>query len=377
MPSRKRRFLATILGLAFALALIGWLFRPPRPHYAVADIGVLPGAALSSASGLNNRGDVVGLSGSERRDLQHGFLYRNGGLIDLGRFEMIGSHGGPAINDSGQITGTVYLSATRQNHAFLYDACGMHDLGTPPGDSTSLGNGINGRDQIAVDAWARGSGPGAFVDHSFLYAGGRMKDIGAPPGCTDVSSAGINAAGQIVGRCRRSMGGWQAFVYDSRTQKMTPLAAPPGLKSYAAGINNQAQIIGSLVLPHEMEHAALWAGGRVTDLGTLPGTDSANGEAINNAGVAVGATWTQPNALGRLVGDHPIRFGMLTPWAQPNVTECAFVYQNGRMQDLNALISGQSSWVLEAAEGINDRGQIVGRGLHHGQERAFLLTPVR
>jgi probable HAF family extracellular repeat protein len=44
---------------------------------------------------------------------------------------------------------------------------------------------------------------------------------------------------------------------------------------------------------------------------------------------------------------------------------------------LNDLIPRDSDWTLESARGINDRGQIVGQGQHHGQERAFLLTPIR
>jgi probable HAF family extracellular repeat protein len=44
---------------------------------------------------------------------------------------------------------------------------------------------------------------------------------------------------------------------------------------------------------------------------------------------------------------------------------------------LNTLIPEDADWNLEEASGINDHGQIVGYGLHHGQERAFLLTPTR
>lgn len=55
----------------------------------------------------------------------------------------------------------------------------------------------------------------------------------------------------------------------------------------------------------------------------------------------------------------------------------AFVCKDGRMQDLGELIPKNSDWTLEQASSINDSGQIVGKGFHHGQERAFLLTPVQ
>jgi hypothetical protein len=44
------------------------------------------------------------------------------------------------------------------------------------------------------------------------------------------------------------------------------------------------------------------------------------------------------------------------------------------MKDLNKLIPAGSGWMLQEAYGINNAGQIVGTGMHNGQEHAFLLT---
>jgi hypothetical protein len=44
--------------------------------------------------------------------------------------------------------------------------------------------------------------------------------------------------------------------------------------------------------------------------------------------------------------------------------------------DLNSLIPPNSGWKLRMANAINDRGQIVGRGLLNGQKRGFLLEPI-
>ncbi len=46
------------------------------------------------------------------------------------------------------------------------------------------------------------------------------------------------------------------------------------------------------------------------------------------------------------------------------------------MYDLNNLISANSGWTLEVANGINDSGEICGYGLIGGNTHAFLLTPV-
>lgn len=56
--------------------------------------------------------------------------------------------------------------------------------------------------------------------------------------------------------------------------------------------------------------------------------------------------------------------------------DLGFLYREGVWTYLNALIDPLSGWVLTSGNGINDSGQITGRGLLNGQERAFLMTPV-
>jgi uncharacterized membrane protein len=44
-------------------------------------------------------------------------------------------------------------------------------------------------------------------------------------------------------------------------------------------------------------------------------------------------------------------------------------------RDLNSLLPANSGWTLASATAINDRGEIVGRGVFHRDERGFLLIP--
>jgi probable HAF family extracellular repeat protein len=55
----------------------------------------------------------------------------------------------------------------------------------------------------------------------------------------------------------------------------------------------------------------------------------------------------------------------------------AFLWQDGVMTDLNTLIPPGSSLSLQAAQEINDLGQIVGQASDQttGKNRAFLLVP--
>ena len=149
MSVPKRRLLAAILGLAVVLAfsLSKWLSSRPAPRYTVTDLGVLPGYAESSASGINSRGDVVGviLPQPSRMFQKHIFFYRSGRMTDLGLSSLLG---GPAINDRGEVTGNVTLNG-QNGRPFLYSAAQMRDLGNLPGCSMGFGNSMNNQGQIA------------------------------------------------------------------------------------------------------------------------------------------------------------------------------------------------------------------------------------
>jgi probable HAF family extracellular repeat protein len=104
-------------------------------------------------------------------------------------------------------------------------------------------------------------------------------------------------------------------------------------------------------------HAFAYSGGSMQDLGTLPGTSISSASDINDHGEIVGATAI---AVGQ-------------PYYH------AFLYINGQMKDLNSLIDPNSGWTLVEATGINNQGEIIGRGTNTssgGLRQAFLLTPL-
>jgi len=58
-------------------------------------------------------------------------------------------------------------------------------------------------------------------------------------------------------------------------------------------------------------------------------------------------------------------------------TGTAALFRGNQSIDLNTLIDPTSGWRLLAATRIRDDGQIAGYGLHNGQMRGFVLTPLR
>ncbi len=69
-------------------------------------LGTLPGGGTSIASGINDRGQVVGNSETVAgEDIRHAFLWEDGEMTDLGTLPGGTESIATAINDRGQIVG--------------------------------------------------------------------------------------------------------------------------------------------------------------------------------------------------------------------------------------------------------------------------------
>ncbi len=406
MPHPRRpRFLALFVVLALGtIALTLWVSRPVPPRYSVTELGSPPGYTGSSVNAINSRGDVAGSAWNPGFYPGRAFVSQGSRLIGLGIFP--GGSGSKAVgvNSWGEVTGDADLPAslrasrygrgkrpglalpaspTAAHHAFLYSRGKIQDLGTLPGSTDSTGMGINDRGEIAGDA--TGYTPictpsGLPRGHAFVYSHGRMMDIGVPPGCVESRAQSISATGQVVGSCFLTSGLERPFLYDSRTRKMTLLAVPaPYTHGSASQVNDKGESIGQVSTADCTCHAALWRGSRMIDLKEPPGEANSVGWGINNQGEAVGCCGIKngpARAFLLFLRKHAPNVSALQGY--PNaLSDHAFVYRGGKMQDLNNLIPKDAGWVLTDARGINDRGQIVGNGEHNGQERAFLLTPLR
>ncbi|MEO7578821.1 MAG: PEP-CTERM sorting domain-containing protein, partial [Massilia sp.] len=130
----------------------------------------------------------------------------------------------------------------------------------------------------------------------------------------------------------------------------------------------------------------LYSAGHMADIGALEGS-YANVLAFNDLGQAVGKTgYDGPlgdlpflysggvmSVLGMLAGDNHATAadinngGQIVGKAGSDIDEHAFLYENGVMLDLNALIDPASGWRLTSASGINDGQQIAGQACKAGQ----------
>jgi probable HAF family extracellular repeat protein len=173
------------------------------------DIRELPafsGDSVAAAFAINDSGQVVGESGSCGSGLGispiyiHAVLWQNGSVTDLGNLGGVMNNVANAINDRGQVVGGSDLPGDTTGHAFLWTKHnGIQDLGTLPGDFSSFANGINNEGQVVGQSCDISGNCRAF-----LWQNGVMTDINtlitAGSSLYLVSGNDINDEGDIVGQ---------------------------------------------------------------------------------------------------------------------------------------------------------------------------------
>jgi probable HAF family extracellular repeat protein len=165
----------------------------------VHELSSFPGDPDANGIAINDRGQVVGWSG-KCTTLVHAVLWQNGTVTDLGNLGGAPQEGfsisATNINNQGQVVG--YSPAGTSIHAFLWENGLMTDLGTLPGDFSSFAWAINS------EGWVVGTSVDASGNsRAFIRDGDVMMDLNAliPADSTLLllDALGINAHGEIVG----------------------------------------------------------------------------------------------------------------------------------------------------------------------------------
>jgi hypothetical protein len=70
--------------------------------------------------------------------------------------------------------------------------------------------------------------------------------------------------------------------------------------------------------------------------------------------------------------------GQIVGWIHDPKDKTAHValWDNGRVYKIDTLIPADAGWTDLRLTGVNSAGQMVGRGVRDGQERAILMTTV-
>ncbi len=208
----------------------------------------------------------------------------------------------------------------KQDHNNKHHHYKLIDLGTFGGPTSYFTNGFDGilNNHGTAAGWADTStpdpvpsfcyNPDCFVSHAFQWQSGVLTDLGTLVAGWSSNAFWISGNGLIAG--------------NSQNGEIDPLI--PGFPEF---------------------RAVLWQKGGITDLGTLEGGYESLAGAVNNRGQVAGA------ALNTI----PDPFCLLAPGFCTTQTR-AFLWQNGAMQDLGALGTGNDA----LASFINEPGQIAG-----------------
>jgi len=355
----------------------------------LADLGALPGGGSSAPTWISANGLVAGLSENGATDPLyaglpevHAVLWEQGKTTDLGTLPEGGYQSqANAVNSSGQVVGSALNTTPDPNsmqpgafwlwggitppyqyqvRAFLWDRQdGMQDLGTLNGSTDAQAYYINERGQVVGDSYissASGACGYPLATNSFLWEKGKgMKSLGSLGG-TCSAAFDLNNQGQVVGQS--SLTGdlsYRAFLWDKQEGMQDLGGSLGGCCMAALAINDHGEAVGNAFTPTG-SHAALWRHvGDFTDLGTLSGDCYAFAAAIDETEQIGGGSVP----CGK--GDDSLR---------------AFLWEDGLMFDLNALIPTGSAVYLQFVQNINDSGEIAGTGVDgSGNSHAFLLIP--
>lgn len=287
------------------------------------------------------------------------------------------------INAWGQVVGS------SGNRAFLFsDGIGMIELPPLPGASRAVARGINDAGAAVGESWGAGT-----PYHAARWTGGVPTDLGAVQATSRAWD--ISPSGEVVGETPVDDLGSDAFLYSVNSGM--DLLAPAHYASHAYDINDAGQVAGSMTVYNAYHAFRFTPGSDLKDLGVLEGFLQSIGKAINISGQVAGDMSSATGNTQRLfrftdgigmvnlggLGQNSVEGmnsrGDFVGRGLPDVgIERAFLYTDeGGLQDLERLIDTALGWRLLYAFDINDAGQIVGLAWSNplSSWRGYRLTP--
>ncbi len=375
------------------------------PHYQVGILGTLGGTA-GAANGINNRGWITGVDNLPGDLTTVATLWVQGQTIPLGTLS-----GGP---------NSAVAWPVKNNNGVIVGISELPDI-DPVGNNFScwpfLGTGS----------------PTGRICKGFRWQNGQMTALEPFPGGFSSYATGVNNKGQVAGWAENGVADptcdpsfqilqFRAAIWqpDGTMQELPPL--PGDSTSAATAINDLGQVVGIsgdcfiAVGYSSAKHAVLWQNGVPSDLGNIGGDAWNTPTAINNHGTIIGFANTAPGLAKRFVGFIWTPTGGMKPLGTlPGVcgtNSCndfrsealginekaqivglsrgnpppagnapflirAFLWENGKMTDLNSLTVSGSPYLLFGND-VDQEGHVVGQAvdLNTGDQPGYIATPV-
>jgi probable HAF family extracellular repeat protein len=227
-----------------------------QSKYIITEIGIGTPDGVSPTA-INVRGQVVGQYQILNKILNtlHEFLYTNGRLLDLGTLPGTSASAAFGINDHGQICGISYTDTSLSSQAFVYANGYMQNL-APSGSLESWARSINNRGVIAGFFY-----PTSYsIPMSVIYDGTRSQSI-VP---NSSLALGINDSGQVVGTISANVP--TPYVWTrGKIQYLPGVSGSSG--SIGVAINNLGHVAGrSYIASSALYRTFLYRNGQTKDL---------------------------------------------------------------------------------------------------------------
>ena len=255
-------------------------------------LGKLHGGEYSSASGINDAGEVAGEANTAESIVP--FVWTPKG--QLKRIPLLPGDNcgqGLGINNHGHVAG--YSSGPKGKQAFLWTRSNrVRNLGILPGGNYSSASDINDSDEVA------GTSGSAAGERAVLWTtNGNIRDLGTLPGYASSEASAINNNGDIVGYSKGPRG-MRAFLWTEASGMQDLGVLPGGDSSRALGINDMGTVVGSST-SSSGDRAFIWTKeSGMTDLNSAasvtPGVVFVEAHAINSSGNIL--------ALGKMSEQH-------------------------------------------------------------------------
>ena len=346
--------------------------------FTITDLGTV------RPRGLNNHGQVVGGTADGRPFFYDGtnVVVLSFNAIEYSPLQVppsttpVSFGSGSAINDQGVVVGWAGSPVTRTSPFVFTGSTNYVDSITGLG---SLAVALNGDYLLAAGA---ALDPGSNQGQNFTQNSHTLEVVDIP-----IVPVAINRSATIVGFIGRPNLFLNGDLSGNPDQEIRPafqstaqavtmvgtnvtvlnFVGAPYDYSAAYGINSSGVVVGEVFQfrsPGNSGAGIVWFDQSHYSIifpfsNGLEGLPYCRASSINDAGQIVG-----------------------TAGAGFNVRHAFIAYANAQLAgnpiapvDLNTLIDTNSGWVLNLAEAINAKGQIVGVGTYQGQQHGYLLTP--